>query len=430
MSNRLNVFFPYRSKDEQHEDELTRGFLILVKNIPLVSAVIIDMIRDFMVENNIKYENLIEPITNDDAGIVYIDTQVSDTDELFKRVEGKRVLSILISDEKMKFDETVENVDRNARYDGVVVYDPKWLLIIENKPSHNNVYFEQLKVNVGSEVEVEPLAISLSWRNIIKSFSSLVQRDLLNPLERSLVVDFLEYVDTTYSWLNPFNRFGICKDDRYLLERRCNDIMNELQMCDEVRYQRGWHYYIPLDYEQVRQLTLYPEFTDSDWKIVLHAHPGNNMRQSKTLYKTIDLLEIIKLAEEKWVVKPHFVVSFMSSNLMYTETGRNFQDYIDYWINNIDGLRQIKRTDDMDEFSLTRETLFKREHMLTNEDIHTFDEKIASKKYSKLNLCPGLEMKYSWSSKEVVKLDNQNIFIEEVRNKALEFMKAIGVEIE
>ena len=42
----LNLFAPFESKDDSHEDVLTRNFLILVKNIPLVQVGFFELIRE------------------------------------------------------------------------------------------------------------------------------------------------------------------------------------------------------------------------------------------------------------------------------------------------------------------------------------------------------------------------------------------------
>ena len=49
----LNLFNAYKNKSNNHEDELTRSFLILLKNIPLLQVMFFEMVRKEMSQYNI-----------------------------------------------------------------------------------------------------------------------------------------------------------------------------------------------------------------------------------------------------------------------------------------------------------------------------------------------------------------------------------------
>jgi hypothetical protein len=75
--NHLNVFNAYKSKSNSHEDELTRSFLILVKNIPMIQVMFFELIRKEMYEENIH------SIASGDLSVEEVHTQLSDTNNIF-----------------------------------------------------------------------------------------------------------------------------------------------------------------------------------------------------------------------------------------------------------------------------------------------------------------------------------------------------------
>ena len=92
----LNLFNSYKNKSNNHEDELTRSFLILLKNIPVVQMLFFEMVRQEM-------ENVdIESIVTGGLAIEEVHTQLSNTNDLFSSeiIDGRTLVSIIISDDK------------------------------------------------------------------------------------------------------------------------------------------------------------------------------------------------------------------------------------------------------------------------------------------------------------------------------------------
>lgn len=140
------------------------------------------MIRKEMTEYNI------ESIANGDLSVEEVYTQLSNTNSLFSSgiVEGRTLLSIIISDDKLEQGVDVLNADRVARYDGVILCNPSWLFIVENKPSRDNIWLNQLNPNIlqDSDVTILNKPCSLSWREIILSLNSLIQNNMVSGLEK------------------------------------------------------------------------------------------------------------------------------------------------------------------------------------------------------------------------------------------------------
>ncbi|MTM73170.1 hypothetical protein GMA96_12520, partial [Turicibacter sanguinis] len=200
--NHLNLFNPYRNKLNSHEDELTRNFLILVKNIPLIQVIFFELIKNEMKEINV------DSIIDGDLFVEDIYTQLSSNNSLFSSplLEGRTLISIIISDDKLEDNVKVKNDTRQARYDGVITANPSWLFIIENKPSKENIWTRQLNPNIPEDSDIiiveEPCC--LSWRAIISKLNVILQKNMVNGLEYIMIENFIEYVDNEYHWLNPY----------------------------------------------------------------------------------------------------------------------------------------------------------------------------------------------------------------------------------
>ena len=251
----MNIFKFYENKPETHEDQLTRAFLLVLKYVNMAQATFVEMIRQEMIEKHCQ--EIVPPLVANESWISQIETQKSSNSMGRIEKEAGRLVSIIISNKILDERVTVERSERTAIYDGFIKYEPGWLLIIENKPNYENIWLEQLNPNISENITIEEKCIALCWPDIIENFSSLLERDLVYGSDRKLLEDFLDYSYSLFAWLNPYTKFGVYKDNEYLLNERCKEIMRQLGM-GEVGYHRGWHHYIQLNYGSVKQISLFP----------------------------------------------------------------------------------------------------------------------------------------------------------------------------
>lgn len=418
--NHLNLFHPFEGRELHHEDVLTRNFLLLLKNIPLVQVGFFEMIRDYLSSKGIPLES----IAKGDLKLSEIYTQVDSNDKLFNNLSDVTMLSIVISDDAFEANHTVVHSDRHARYDGVVFCSPSWVFIIENKPSVVNIWEDQLNPNISGSPDIhlikEPCA--LSWRDILSFLNALLSGNLLTPLESSMVNDFIEYVDENYSWLNPYQSFVLCKSNKYLLDRRCCAILKSYRNDLVVKYRKGWKHYIDIGDSCVQNIALDSSFDDTGcWSINLWMYTGNVMRSARATYAQLNVDRLLELAKND----PHLQISsdlhfsFRSSNLFWPTCSVDIQTYLQYWKGQ--NLRQIKR----DEFESYFRTLIK-DGIVDPDDYDRFYEQIISKSYPTLNICPGFLIKYTWNQREAIALDNNKTFDATFRNTVNTILDSLG----
>ncbi|MEY9975686.1 hypothetical protein [Lysinibacillus sp. RC79] len=428
----LNVFNAYKNKAHHHEDELTRTFLILVKNIPSVQIMFLELVRQELLNFDLKRDEQIESIAIGDLTVESVSTQLGNTNELFRgaATEGRKVVSIIISDDKLNMETKVENDSRGARYDGVIFADPGWLFIVENKPLRDNIWLRQLNPSFLEEVGVKIVeqVCALSWRTVIERLNMIVQNAMVSGLEKQLIEDFIEYVDHEFSYLNPYTQFAVCKGNQYLLNKRCVAILEAMKINGEnavVDYHRGWKHYAESKKNTVKQIALDSSVEGDDWSIHLWLYAGDTMYSSKNTYSNLDIEKVKDLFNIGFKLSSNFHVSYRSSNLLWFDGKLTFEEYIQYWKKNALTLRQSKREEFIDLFQS-----FENSGMILPEDQHRIQEKILCKNYDRLNVCPGFVMKYTWTREEASKLDQRNQFLEDLKEKIKIAFEAIGDEIE
>lgn len=142
QTGHLNVFVPYENKPLHHEDQLTRAFLILLRSVKLVEHLFIELLRERMIQSGISM--LPPSLTTEVGGVESVESQVwSSTKERLKGESG-RLVSVILTDNLIKPEHRVERSARLAVYDGFLRLKPNWVVVLENKPAHGNIWVEQL----------------------------------------------------------------------------------------------------------------------------------------------------------------------------------------------------------------------------------------------------------------------------------------------
>jgi len=399
----LNAFLPYEHKPLHHEDQLTRAFLILVRCIKLVEATFLELLRTRMAEAGIH----IRPasLSEELGGLESVETQVWSSTKARLVSESGRLVSVVITDERLEPEHRVERSERVGVYDGFVKFRPDWVFVIENKPDHTNIWAEQLSSAFSENYEVEPTPVVLTWREIITRLSMLTENALVQDAAAALIEDFLEFVRSAFPELNPYDRLRLCKGNLYLLEQRCVTLMRQAKL-GPVEYHRGWHHSIRLqDKPGVKEAALYPRDREGGgWEAVLELCPGDTMSQSRALYATFDVDRLVLLQASGWMVTPNFHLAYRSSNLVWAETRLTVEGYARYWQEAVrqSKLRQIPRSE--------WDTWFQAwlaDGVMGPDDLDKIQARILPTRMPSLNVCPGLRFRYTWGAARAMALDDQ-----------------------
>ena len=423
---RLNYFNPYESKEAHHEDQLTRAYLVLLKHSSHAFFIFFEQCREKLaLEKQGQFFSLLEYIEKDWV----IDTQRSNL-----KFDTDYLLSVLITDESIKEDTSISSSDRNARYDGIITFGEKLTMIIENKPKSSNVWIDQLnpsKQNLADEISIYENPVVLEWKEIIRHLNSLLSISTVSGYEKIMIDDFLTFVDENFPSLKPFDNFSLCKNNEFLLNRRIENILKSIVCSDSIinKY-RGLGYYILTPFDQIKQIglkALSAETGEDDaWKLEISLHFGDSQKKAESFYNSRPDISKLKMLELKdWKLRSNFHVAYRSSNLVWFESKIDKEKYMEYWIKNVDLIKQRKKTE-VEEFLIN---LDKNNIIIYNDDKQKeMEQKYLSTKMPDLNICPGFSMIFLISSKEAIEKDKDHELEGIISEKIKEGLSIINLD--
>ena len=419
--NRLNYFNSYSSKDDNHEDQLTRAYLVLLKHSSHTFFSFLEYCRCKQIisdsEKPISFLEILE------------DSWEIETQKGNPEIKTNYLLSILITDSNPENKISVQSSDRNARYDGVLTFGDKITMIIENKPRSGNVWFEQLnpsRQNLADGTMIYSNPIILEWKEIIKHLNQLLNLQTISGGEKLLIEEFLYFIDDNFAYLNPFDSFHQCKGNKELLNRRISNILKSISIDETtIKYHKGWGYYIDTTYQQIQQIGLILEQEENEWWLELSLYFGDTQTQAKSFYKSNPDISILKNTD--WHLNPNFHVSFRNSNLVWFQTNKeNIDLYLEFWVRNIERIHQHKKEDIPNYLKwLVDEKVINS----TTEKEEQMDEKFYNTAMQTLNICPGFGFKYIISSSEAERLDKEKKFGLMITNKIKEVLDVVGLDV-
>ncbi len=427
MKKQMNIFIPYEKNNEHHEDHLTRGFLILLR----YSYAIFYMFYDYIREEYLKrikesdeplLENLFLLIPSYD-----ITTQVGC--EQAKDLLNSKILSILITDERIKINSEVSCSDRRAVYDGVIALNNDWTFIIENKPYHCNVWEGQLSVGeiLGNyineyEYHLVKFPIVLTWREIFKRLSRLE----CSNIEKMLIKDFQDFIFKNYPELFPYDTFKQCEFNRQLLDLRIEKLLKSFideTNFDRIEYHSNWAYTVRLNSDCINQIDYRPAIENKS--IAIFFGFGFQVPKSRIFINNINIHKLGQLSDYDKHLSVRITDSY-GREIYSIWCKKGFEnEFIAYWKAHIDYIGQI-----------TTENFYKV--MLHELSKLSFLESVEEAKIKEnigenrknIRIIPAMIMEYNFSLNDIYKLEVENILEKEFINKTLKGLSIVQKEKE
>jgi hypothetical protein len=397
--------------------------------VPLALAVFLDLIREK--QAGLGSEQHIPSSTQLLANDVEIETQKGS----ISQTTG-RLISVLITDEEWVPKDDVAASNRTAVYDGILMFDPEWIIIVENKPSWHDVWGEELHPHLPDmhDITIDKKAVVLLWRNVIDRLTALVSFDVLSGAELLIVNDFLQFIDENFPSLNPYNTFGKCKNMESLLQRRCGNILEAAALGEVALHPGSGDYYFSLsESAAVKRCYLYPKPNENEEiaHIELAIHPGDTMSQARALYAylfTHGSDDLFALRGGGWSVMPNFHFGFMHKGFGHgVHTGLPLEKYVHYWMDEQHPIKAVVLKEQTFESAL---------HCLV--DAHMMDEGDVGKVLSacpstsgnvNINVIPGITMTFDWSLNKAIELDSRGEMVNVFKQKANEALAACGCQL-
>lgn len=400
-TDRLNPFEPYENRPAGHEDQLTRALLIVLRLCPMAHA---------------SWLRLVAPELE-------LSALPAATFETQKRnipvkpdAEEVELISVFLAPEHPETAGVVKESDRNQVLDAIIDFEGQPVVVVENKIVVDSD-FQALNVNTGSRIPIAEgqEAVVVRWRDLIEQFTNLLEKQLVGGGEQVLLRDFLTYVEDHFEDLGPYRILSLCNENPGRVDRRLRSVLQDASGHDAVIDKYG----PTADFDSGNSeavaarayLNFWPGSTESGL-ISLSVYPADTLTQAKFLYedegKVATVLSLA--AEEGWRLSPNFHFGHIQSGLCWTDSTIPAEEYVDYWVEEIQNAGAIKREDGAEYWANLVRTGIASE---SNE--REFTNKFLESNIQKLYPRPGLKLERVWTLREAESLDSNGELVDEVK---------------
>ncbi len=414
--DRLNLFNPFESRPDQHEDRLTWAFLVALKYDPVLQNFLHERVESRIPAEPREYSAVWE------SAHVSTQTQrIEDTD---------RIVSVLLTDTAIHKKIKVEWSDRRAKYDGVIRYPDGLTLIVENKLSHDQVWNEQLSPSRDSfrgqiaETTLHDSAICLEWSEILEGVLKYCYSDLASFGSRQIARDFLSFVETKHPELTPYRTFKLCGDRFEALERRTDSLLTTLASETNLEKRRSGDYgYLDRPGKIAERVYIWvPRSMPRKLRVALY--PAVTVAQAREFYRIVIQKGFLSLNEsDAWNVEPNLNFWFISTHVIEAETKLDTRDYLDFFS---DSSRYGRKTKD-ELLRLSDQWACKG--VISSEDRDKIKDEFSTTERSYLNVVPGFSVYREWDLDTVIELEDQEKLESSIIEALLRPLKTWGEEL-
>lgn len=406
MDNRLNFFSPYENASASHENQLTRAFLVVLRYSPLCHQEWLRLIRS---DRNL-YDLPKPEFATQRQRIVKRDVNITQS-------EGIPGISVWLAPDASESTKPVEPSERHQILDGIVMYGTELVVVIENKIVRGSTTDQSNKINLhGSPVIFDAQPRPVKWETLLAILADLMDGGLISGAERTLVTDFLEFVEQHFETIGPYSTLKRCGDSAFRLERRLDMIQGQA-LKTESGTGSGWR-----DIEGTSKISMARLGLAADRSaVLLQMYPGDTLAQSRAFYGDSTAVDnVLALRSEGWNMEPNFHWGFMATGYAWLTTPLTVDAYCSYWKQHVGETREMPRP----EWQTYWSALESQQIVLASEKSE-FDAHFTNTKRQKAHARPGLRCEYRWSLEEATRLDQNNKFIDDVRYRVNQLLTAL-----
>ena len=421
MDRHLNVFFPYE-RPAQHEDQLTRAAMIVMRAVPLA--------RDAMLSRIGVRQSGRLPAPELDIQAARV--AAAPAGQAGEDGPGLRELvSVFLSpDEGLDLSAaTVAEREGGQRLDGVLRFGGELAVVIESKIVGRapTAQAEQLRL-FGMRPELPSRVVALGWHELLGDWWALLESGLLAPAERVLVEDLFALAEEHFAHLLPFTTLRRAGEHDLRLRRRLVALLRQATGLEDAEPGRDRHpsATVKLDAagaSSTQRITLW----QNDGELQLSSWPAELKPQAAALYQADTarrLLDFLALNRGAWhaVPKPHLAYYTSSPDQrLYLTCGLGTGDYVRLWQG--EGSAVIGSH----AAALVPETLWPWliDHRCAapGDDLDAFLRRLAGRPAL---LRPGIRIWRSWTWQDAARLDEDGKLAGQVRAAAAELLTALG----
>jgi hypothetical protein len=407
----LNVFEPYRELSRDHEDQLTRAAMIVLRLVPLARETLLQAIGepsqsqlpDCIVD--MQATNIVDP---------------SEENLAAGQVERGRLVSVFLTPDIEPFDiaDEITDIDRGQRFDGVLRFDPDLVVVLESKvcrrwARRNGHRVAELNLN-GTRFAERRTSV-LRWHDLFESWWRLVELGVLGPAEQAIIQDVLSYAHQDFGQLLPFGTLRRVGSDPVRRKWRLRSLLRE---ATGIAPERAGLVHVRLDAALGVSSLQRAALDIEDERLTLHLWPGELKAQAEHLYAGGHAENLCELLHEDgdgaWQVKPQPLLGFRNAPVrtrVYLTCGLAPAEYARRWQGEdwkqVGAHHRNHILPDLWPWLLERGYASERDRARLDPFLHALGRRFA-------HLRPTIHVSRSWEWSEATRLDDEGALPEEI----------------
>ncbi len=304
----LNFFEPFERLPPNHENQLTRALLLVLRLSPIAHESWLARAAPARRLHELPVGRLQHPAPGRRGSRARPRTRC-------------RVISVFLApNQPLGEDVIVKESDRLQVLDAVIEYGDALVMVIENKVAEaSDAQARELNIT-GAGVVIAPGQERqvVTWPEVIGDITGIVERGLAGGAERALLEDFLAYVEDHFAELGPYRSLGLAKGNDFRTRRRLRALLGEAAARDARIDKWGPTVELPELPGTASRAYLFPV----DGGIELSVYPADTLSQARAFYtRPAAVAALLALASEPaWKVMPNFHFGHMEGGYAWTTT--------------------------------------------------------------------------------------------------------------
>lgn len=413
----MSIFRPY-DRDAKHEDQLTRAALIVMKLVPLAHEAFLNLAGCEQLSAlprprfDMQTEQLV-PLSAAGADL-----------------EGAELVSIFLGPHEGIWEEQPPDLasERRARYDGVIQYGSRLIVVIESKLFATATEQQALKINTKGFAYARSRFQHVRWQQLLDRWWNLMDLGVLGPAEADVLSDFFSNAEENFGDLLPYTDLERCGDNPRRRVSRLRTILEQATGFDaEVRDVLG-HAGVQFPSDQViafDRASLYVKDDD----LVLSMWPAELAPQYKRVYSDLDRAEalIALTSDPHWEANANFHLSYWRASgprRWYPARHLPGPVYIRQWLDDFKNNRAGRRPREEIKSESFRSWLVQRNYASESE-LESLDEWADKLPMEKFDVRPSIQLTRSWRWADAVVQDKAGKLIAEVQRSIDEALLAL-----
>jgi hypothetical protein len=405
----LNFFMPFRRLEPNHENQLTRALLVILRLSPMAHAA---WLRLMSADHDLH-----------GLPVATFLTQTRALRQAGDRDEPAALVSVFLAPEApLSGGGVITESDRGQVLDAVIDYGGELLVVVENKVAeaddlqarHLNVAGARVRLAEGQE------AVVVLWRDVLDAFIALRERNLVAGAEAGVLDDFLTYTEDHFADLGPFRTLALTHGNPYRQTRRLRQVLGQAVGLDAQTDVHGA--YVKTPAREAIGAKTYLRMTNEN-EVELALFPADPLSQARVFYarpKTVTGLKSLSETPHGQVI-PNFHFGHMQRGLCWTHTERDVNEYVKLWAREIGAAHAIARKD-WDEYW----ACLVGERIATQEDRSEFDRCFTDTHRQTASPRPGVRLSRRWPLGEAEALDTRGRLDAQVRQALDTALEALG----